>query len=108
MGEIVRAFKPSDNLKDWGCRSDGDGNWFYEQYVRFYCTGCKTLRAFCQFISHVSERNVGKEPYYDLIAKKIVPAPRIYITHHPKKGEWEHLKTVADLKASPLYREGNS
>lgn len=52
-------------------------------------------------------RDVGREPYYNLVTGEITAPPRLYITHYPKKGEWEHLKTVGDLKQSPLYLGGN-
>lgn len=100
MNEIVLAFEPSNKKTDWQCRADGDHNWFYEQRVRFYDVGCQELKAYCP--DHI--RNVGREPYYDLTNKKITKPPRIYITHHPKSGEWEHLKTTEELLSSPPYR----
>lgn len=101
--QIVLAFKPSNLLKDWYCGADGDGNWFYEQRTRFYDTAHNGLCA--GGFSNCAKRAVGKEPYFNLNTKKITNPPRIYITHHPKQGEWEKLKTIDDLKASKLFKE---
>lgn len=98
--QIVQAFKPSNAKKDWYCGADQEG-WYYEQQTRFYDTGCQELKAYCPGTGH--SRDVGKEPYYNLATKEIVAPPRVYITHHPQKGEWEHLKTIDDIRKSPLY-----
>lgn len=100
-GEIVLAFSPSRFMKDWGLRFDETGT-FYEPYTRFYDTGCEKLSSgFCD----IHRRAVGREPYYDMVAKAVVAPPRVYITHHPQKGEWEKHKTIDDVIASPLFKE---
>lgn len=101
--QILSAFKPSRSMKDWQLRSDGDGNWFYEQYVRFYDPAHKAMCA--GGLPDCAKRKVGSEPYYDLTTKKIVDAPRVYIDHYPQKGEWEHFKAIDDVIASNLYKE---
>jgi hypothetical protein len=100
--QIVLAYTPSTNMKDWQFGWDTDGCTCYTQRVRFYCTGCKQLKASCT--GH--KRDVAREPYYNLKTKQITEPPRVYITHHPKKDEWERLKTLDDLKNSPLYVKG--
>ena len=99
--QIVLAFRPSRQMKDWQLRADGDGNWFYEQYLRFYDTA---HNGFCAGgFDKCGKRNVGHEPYYDLTTKEITEPPRVYITHCPKKGEWEKFKIIDDVRASSLF-----
>lgn len=101
--QIVLAFTPSEKKKDWGLRFM-DEDIFYEPYVRFYCTGCEKLGTGCTSKTDGHPRKVGKEPYYNLKTKQIVDPPRIYVTHHPLKGEYEHWKTIDDIKNSPLHK----
>lgn len=42
------------------------------------------------------------ERVYDIERQEFVPQERIYLDHHPKKGEWEKLKTMEDWRASSL------
>lgn len=100
--EIVLAFRPSKQLKDYCFRGDGDGHYFYEQRVRFYDPGCNVFEAACPYAPARHDRHVGHEPYFDLDSQQVVDTPRIYVTHHAQKGEWERLKTVDDLLASRL------
>ena len=95
--EIVLAFTPSTNMKDWGLRHDG--KWFYEQYVRFYCTECKK-----NGLHREDVRDVGKEPYYDLLTSKKVEPERLYISERPDNYSF---KTVDDVKSSEIYKGEN-
>ena len=99
MADIVLAFVPSNKKSDYACMADGDGNWFYEQWTKFYCLVCQEI-GICHYEDH--KRDVGDEEYYDLRAKKVVTPPRLYITRHPQKGEWEHFKTIDEVKDSEL------
>jgi hypothetical protein len=101
--QIVLAYTPSRFMKDWQLRADGEHHWFYEQSLRFYDTGCKVYASTCLRNPPLHKRAVAKEPYYNIITKEETPAPRIYITHHPKKGEWENYKTADDVINSPLF-----
>ena len=106
MDKIVLAYTPSDKFSDWCCLADGDGNWFYEQRVRFYDAGCKEFNATCLWRPPRHERETGKEPYYNLVTKTVTAVPRVYITHCPSGEEWRKFKTIGDVRKSTLYIRG--
>ena len=98
--QIVLAFRPSKSMKDWYMGSDGQ--WFYEQRVRFYCTECKRLRAHCPGIN----RAVGKEPYYNLNKQEIVDPPRVYLKGRPDKffnDPMVKFDTIDEVKTSAVF-----
>lgn len=103
-GQIVHAYTPSDLIKDWMLGSE-DEQWFYRPRTRFYCTKHMKAGLSCSGTRDAAPRKVGREPWYNLKTKEITAPPRIYIDHYPEKGEWEHLKTIDDIKRSPLYKE---
>jgi|GEM_PF-3682816 len=106
--QIVLGYTPSHLMKDWQLRFDTDLGWFYEPITHFYDTGCKKQQPYCSSKEHHHSRKVGHEPYYNMKDCTITDPPRIFITHRPKKGEWEEIKTTEDLFKSALFvrREG--
>jgi hypothetical protein len=101
--EVVLAFTPSDYMKDWMITADGNHEWYYTPRVRHYCMAHKEIGDTGGF-DDCSRRKVGQEPHFDLSTGEIVPKPKLCMKRYPKKGEWEHLKTVEDVKNSPLYK----
>lgn len=100
--EIVLAFTPSNLMKDWQLESK-DGDWFYEPIVRIHCLKHREAELCCGYWDHAIHQH--PEPYYDKVAKRKVELPRLFLKHYPQKGEWEHFKTIDDVKQSPLYRK---
>lgn len=99
---IVLAYTPSNNKKDWQLRADGEHNWWYEPHMRSYCTLHKRIGAPCWDSNHRGA--MWGTHHLNLKTNEIsANPPRIYITHYPQKGEWEHIKTIDDLRKSDLY-----
>lgn len=100
ISEIVVGYTPSNKMSDWKLSADGEHNWWYEPRGVFYCT-VHEKKHLCT--PDAAYRDVGREPFYNL-KDKVITDPRVHITHYPRKGEWEHLKTIDDVRQSELAK----